>query len=407
MANGSRVISASLAIAGVGICAVLAGTEQRQGTRESLRTALRDLQAGQYSAAERLATRLAIDPAQPMPRAWIIAGLARQNLGQYASAVRAYRLFLASSDKAEGREFVNRQLRLCRAALDRLPPVRPPSARLSEESVQQLADAGAETFTESSEHFVVRARNAKLAKLLAEESERALVRVCRVILAGQEYPHSVEIHVWPDRSDYLTNALNAKPWSSGNFSFASRDGLAVRRIDLTQRNALKLFDTRMLDRVLPHEMCHLVVAELFGDAHCPLVLNEGLAMLAEWEVSNHRLELAGTALAGKARIPLGELLVLRSGQLRSPEVFYSEAYSFVGYLRGRMTDRQFGDFLEHMQGGCSFADAAQRALHVSDSPQFLPALAKAWEAHAVDHAQMIRTLRGKAGLTGPLPVAER
>lgn len=410
----SRTICAVLTTAALAMGAVLAGTvspttqpagqgEASQGPADAFQEALKHLQEGRPAQAEELAVALATPAEGPLPRAWLVAAQARQDQHQYGPAAQAYRSFLAGCDSPAAREYANRQLHHCLSAAGPASQPAAPGAALTDDERKELAEVAEETFTESSDHFVIRARNAKFARLLAREAERALARICRLILGGQEYPHSVEIYVWVDHKDYLAHASKAHAWSGGAFTLVRSAGVVTRRIDLAQRNDKGLLCLATLNRILPHEMCHLVTAELFGDAPCPLFLNEGLATFAEWEVDNDRLELAGMALASQGRIPLTDLLALDSSQVNKPGVFYSESYSLVGFLRRRLTDRQFADLLEHLKNGCAFADALQRALHAPDDPTFLPALASAWEKHAVQSAQLIRALRGGGDMAPPLP----
>jgi hypothetical protein len=361
---------------------------------EQLHQALKLLQAGRYVEADRLATALASRDHPPMPRAWLVAAQARQDLREYAAAAEAYRAFLSASDSPAGREYVNRQLHLCVAATEPAGAGLPPSLRLTDAEKKDLAVVGAAVVTETSEHFAVHARNAALAKLVAQEAEADLKRICGLILGGQEYPHRVEIYAWADQKDYLAHASGAASWSGGAFTFLRGDGKVLRRIDLAQLDEKRAFSGSMLDRAMPHELCHLVTAELFGEAPCPLYLNEGLAMLAEGEPDNDRLELAGTALAGKDKIALADLLVA-AGPLERPELFYAEAYSLLLYLRQRLSDRQFAAMIENLKGGSPLSEALQRALHAPEDADFLKNLEAAWERRAIEQAQYIRALRGE------------
>ena len=366
--------------------------DQPAPSTAGIQQALTSLQAGQYPQAERRALLAATDPNCAAPRAWAIVAAARQRRGQLEAAARAYRMFLASCDSADEQQFAVNQIRLCER-----PPQPPctqaaPSKRLTKDRLAGLADVCDDVFTESSEHFVVQARNPDLARLLAVEGEIALDRICRVILAGQEYPHSVRINVWPDRRQYLAHASDAPEWSGGSFRLATAEGTATRQIDLTQRDNQGRFATIMIDRILPHEMCHLVLKEYFGDATCPLFLNEGLAMMAEGQAATDRAELAGKTVAGNARSSLAGLFVRRRYDVEKPAVFYAESFSFVEFLHGRMTDGQFGDLLAHVKDGYTVVDAMQRSLYLPAEESFLPDLASAWEDHAVAQAQYLRAL---------------
>ncbi len=357
-----------------------------------IQQALECLEKGQYEQAERRGLALATDPVNANARAWVIVGAARQRHGRRALAAEAYRLFLASCTCPATQEFALGQIHACLHA-DR-EPARPqaPGKRLGKEVIAKLADVHDRLYTESSEHFVVQARNPELAKIVVAESEVALDRICRVILAGQDYPHSVRVNVWTDHDSFLAHAADAPEWSGGSFRLTTANGVTTRQIDLTQRRKDGRFATIMLDRVLPHEMCHLVVKEYFGDATCPLFLSEGLAMMAESELENGRAELAGTVIAGKAKLALEGLFVRRRYDIAEPAVFYAESFSLVEFLHGRMTDDQFRALLGHIKAGCTVPDALQRSLYLPADESFLRALASAWEDHAIEQAQYLRAL---------------
>ena len=139
-------------------------------------------------------------------------------------------------------------------------------------------------------------------------------------------------------------------------------------------------------------MCHLVLAEFFGDAPFPLALNEGMAMLAEARVDNSRITLAGAAVAGEKKIPLRRLLTINRCKSDNAAVFYAESFSVTAYLHGRMTPRQFHEMLVHIKTGCPLDDAVQRAMYVPRDDEFLKRLTKAWETETLRQWQFLKVL---------------
>lgn len=397
MARSKTIILACVSLAaGAAIAGVAASVPSSPDSSASaLQRALGDLDAGRYFDAERKAMEIATDANSPAPRAWAVVAAARQRRGENAEAARAYRQLLASATSPEVREFALDQMRACEKAETPAEAPAIPSRRLSDEQLARLAVVNDKTFAESSDHFVVQARNPDVARLVIIEAENALGRICGSLLGGQSFPHSVRINVWADREEYRANATDAPEWAGGGFRVSVKDGATHRQIDLTQRGPDGKFAAVMLDRVLPHEMCHLVVREFFGDAACPLFLNEGLAMMAESDADNSRIELAGTALAGKSRLMLEELVVAERHDLQRPTVFYAQSFSLLEFLHGRLNKREFRDFLRHVRGGSTMTEALQRALYVPRSDAFLAGLANAWEDHAVTQSQYLQALRGQ------------
>ncbi len=166
----------------------------------------------------------------------------------------------------------------------------------------------------------------------------------------------------------------------------------VRRIDLTQLNDRRQFDVAMLDRVLPHEVCHLVLAEYFGDAWCPLPINEGLAMMAEAAPENDRILLASAVLTSNKKISLRELLAADRIKPDQAPAFYAESHSLISYLHHRLTAKQFRDLLANVKDGSHFSEALQQALFLPHDEKFLAKFSEAWQADAIRQGQFLRAL---------------
>jgi hypothetical protein len=376
-------------------CALTAGLASRNIAGETaVQSALEQLRAGRHAQAEQSAMALTQEQSPQSSRAWIVVAAARQQLRQYDSAQEAYKNFLATCNSGNLRQYALREIENCRQAQAKPLVIAPPSSKLNAARRAELAKIEAEIRTESSDHFVVRSHNAKLSKLLVVEAEAALSRVCKMILGSRDYPNTVEICVWTDHQDYAAHAEDAPEWSGGSYSFATKDGIVGRRIDLMQLDDRGRFNVVMLDRVLPHEMSHLVTREYFGDAPCPLFLNEGLAMLGESVVDNGRLLLAGAALAGEKKITLDDLIILKRQDRADVSVFYAESYSLLCYLHSRLDAEQFKDLLDSVKGGCTVDESLHRVLYIPQDSALMPSLSLAWQKDAMEQAQYLRALAG-------------
>ena len=393
MASRAGILVLGALVAGIAAGAVVITLDPGADIQDALFA----LAADAPSQAEWIAATVAASEQEGAWRAWLIVATARERMGRHDEALPAYRQFLALCQDPAERAYATSQIQRCRTAL--LPARRPlPASKLLSGWQQaEFAEAESRQYTESSEHFVVRAYNSALAKLVVKQAEIALRRICRSILSGQDYPHSITIYVWPDVSEYRKHAISAAEWSGGSFTLRhDANGETVRRIDLTQRDQAGRFDLDMLDRVLPHELCHLVLAELFGDARCPLALNEGLAMMAEAEVDNSRVLLAGAALTGDRKIPLDRLLLMECCNGENAAVFYAEAFSLTSYLHSRLTSEQFQEMISHIKAGCPLDEALQRALYVPCDDTFLQRLTQAWEGEAIRQSQFLKALEDEA-----------
>ena len=401
MAQSRGIIPAGLIALGLSVAVLASAYVAPVDLTQGVQDALDDLQAGHWEAAERDAESLAKTVADPNAwRAWIIAAEAGKRLGEYERAAEAYQRFLGFCDWPDLRDYSLDQIRACRRAGKAAAPIASPGEQLTEDDLRELAAVEDGYFTESGEHFTVRARNARLARLTVRQAEASLERIRGLILGRWEYPHSVDIVVWADRAEYLANASDAPEWSGGSFSYSVANGLTVRRIDLTQLDSSRRFAVEMFDRVLPHELCHLVLREYFGDAACPLLINEGMAMMVEWKADNTRLVEAAAALSDEVNPSLDELLVARRQDVERPAEFYAEAFSFVSFLHSRLSAAQFQEFLVQVKGGCTVGEALQRALYVCPDEEFLTSLAAAWQDYAVAHVQYLHAVEdGGASLS--------
>jgi hypothetical protein len=274
------------------------------------------------------------------------------------------------------------------------PPL--PSAGLSLERRQALATVEEEAAIETTAHFIVRSRNAELSRLVAAEAEQALARIAALVMGGSEYPHSVTIEIWPSPSEYppQLRGLNDADGAVGTFQIAADpSGFMQRTVHLVQRDDDGRFDVTMLDRVLPHELCHLVLSEWFGDAPCPLYVQEGMAMLAEYGGQEARVLRVGTAVAHNKALPVQTLLIRETCPPDELDLFYAQSYCLLAYLQQRLTGGQFAQLLQQMKSGSSLREGLARALLVSDEERLMRQLEQAWQNDTLEQAQILSALQ--------------
>ncbi|MCE5326883.1 MAG: hypothetical protein LLG01_10765 [Planctomycetaceae bacterium] len=374
----------SLALA-AGVCGAAAVAIDAPAPMQS---ALEYYSQGHYARATAVVDDMLAAPGAS-ERAWIIAAECYNRQNQPAKAIEAYQQFLKVCDSTPTRAYVLDQMRRCREAAP-LRPATLPSAALSDQQRKAMAAVGA-AVTKTTRHFAVHARNTDLATLIATLAEESLRRICGDIMP-QEYPHVVDINVWIDKNDYAANAPGAPEWSGGRFNLTVSGGVVTRRIDLTQLNEDRTLSTMTIDRVLPHETCHLVLKEYFGDAPSPLFLNEGLAMLAEPAVDNDRLLLAAAALSGEDGISMDKLLLMDQSDMDHRGTFYAQSLSLTQFLHSRLGREQFSTFLGNLKDGCTVTDSLERSLCMPPDPNFLEGLSAAWQTYALQQGQDLRAL---------------
>ena len=365
----------------------------------TMQQVLAEFQSGRWQQAASLAAALATRANAPEPRAWIVAGAALEQLGQSAAAAQAYQAYMSICPDPAVRTYVGEKITRCQAAAETAVC---PSACLTDAQKQELAAAQDKPAVQATEHFEVRSPNAALTALLADLAEQALKRVTTVVLQEVRYPHSVVIEVHRTLKDYTAGAPAHEQWSGGRFELTVDAKGQVRRvIHLVQLDAAGNFDPAILDRVLPHELCHLVLTEWFGADPAPLYLQEGLAVMSEFAEQDDRIILAGTSLATARKIGLEDLTAREQYDAQELPLFYAQSYSLLSYLHQRLTAGQFSQVLQEIRNGCTLDESLQRALTMPQEESFLTQLAEAWQDHAIAHAQFLLTLRGGAPAAGP------
>lgn len=120
-----------------------------------------------------------------------------------------------------------------------------------------------------------------------------------------------------------------------------RGSILVRRIDLRTDVA------NFLEAALPHELCHLLVADRYRDEPAPLWYDEGLALLMDpaEKLARHERDLQRGIQQGLA---FGAAALLRARSYPSPErmaVFYGQCASLTHFLLEQGSPRQMHEFV--------------------------------------------------------------
>jgi hypothetical protein len=216
-------------------------------------------------------------------------------------------------------------------------------------------------------------------------------------MRGGEYRNSIQVIVYSTVGEYRRKARRLGDHSSGSFDLsADASGFPRRVIHLVQLDDAGRFDVALADRVLPRELCKLVLADWFAGAHCPLYLQEGLSMLAEYGDPGPRILRIGTAIAAGKAVRLEQLTTRERCEEQALALFQDQTYSFVAYLHRQLSARQFAEALEHIRFGCTLADSLQRSLLAPYDEGLLRQLEQAWQNDALDQAQVLASLKRPA-----------
>jgi len=247
-------------------------------------------------------------------------------------------------------------------------------------------------------HCTIRSRNAHLNDVLARRAEQTLERIAADFMDPADLPGSIRIIVHPTRRAYIAAARRdgADPSTPGRAEVDRADDGTITdlRLILTQRTPDGRFDPRLLDRLLPHEMCHLLLTAYFDTRPAPLYLQEGLAMSCEAHDHPAATVDAGMAIEDGTALPLPQLMAATRYPAGRERSFCAQSYSFVLYLRQQMTHAQFRSFMAELKSGQSSPDALHRTLRIAHNEQLVPRLQQAWRDDAVRRATLAAALAG-------------
>jgi hypothetical protein len=145
---------------------------------------------------------------------------------------------------------------------------------------------------------------------------------------------------WTPRCDiYLYPSNHVMVQMSGGEpkagSAAARPSRLVRGTMLQRKVNLAADDHQLIENTLPHEVSHVIVAELMGDRPLPLWANEGLAMLAETRRTRAIYRAIVRSYRRKGQLyPLKTLMTMATYP-DFKQLYYGQSLSLVRFLLTR------------------------------------------------------------------------
>lgn len=272
---------------------------------------------------------------------------------------------------------------------------RPDSGQVTPRQIAEMSVSFPEQTRRLTPHFEITTSNPTLAGVLAGRAETVLDRVRRTVLGGQLYPHRIELTVFANEKTFRASSV-APHWSGGGFKLTVRpDGTYRRQVLLWQLDDENRFRSSLLTRELPHELAHVVLREFFGQAACPLWLDEGLACLAQDDGGRDMASRMSELLRADAAVQLVDFIDQVNPDLDRPANFYVQAASWTRYLRSNMTDAQMKTFLGHLKDGHKPSVALSRTLFLDNQRNWLSDMEERWHQWAL--------LNGNGGEDSTLP----
>lgn len=161
------------------------------------------------------------------------------------------------------------------------------------------------------------------------------------------------IVLYPDKAAYV-GASEGTEWTEGYANFRTREIISYEN------------ETRLLEKVLPHEIAHLILHDFVGPhADLPLWFDEGVALSQEQAAQPVFHVVAVRAIQEGRYVPIrrlgSELVSHPSVAYRTVEQFYAEASYLVDFWIDHFPKGKFVEFLRGLRVGLGFEEAFARA----------------------------------------------
>lgn len=156
-----------------------------------------------------------------------------------------------------------------------------------------------------------------------------------------------KIYLFPSANAYY-NDTGRPIWSAAHANF--------------QEKAIKTYtlDKDFFEKILPHEMSHLILREFIGiNTYLPLWLEEGIASLSEKSGREERLTIVKGLARGNLLIPLDKLTNITADNLVMPKIFYAESLSIVYFLLKKYGRDKFVDLCRDLRDKKEWEDAIE------------------------------------------------
>ncbi len=200
---------------------------------------------------------------------------------------------------------------------------------------------------QESENFRIYHQNGVLAAHMADEAERVRARQAGTWLGNaSDRPWSPKCEIYLHADGQSLAQATGQPEQSPGFSTMASDGTKV----VTRKMNLRADHPDLLVSILPHEVTHVVLADLFTAQQIPRWADEGLAVMAE-----PAPERAGRAAEFKEPLQNGRAFKLKSlmsmdyPDPRDWNLYYAESVLLTRFLIEQGKPDQFIAFAKRAQ----------------------------------------------------------
>jgi hypothetical protein len=196
-------------------------------------------------------------------------------------------------------------------------------------------------------NFRVYHTDSVLAEKAAEAAEAVRARQTErwgSAAARTQWSPRCDIYLYP--SPKVFAKMTGQPEASPGFSTMSVNNGRI----IARRVNLRADHPQMLSAILPHEVTHVVLADLFTRQQIPRWADEGMAVLAEpiAEQINRTSELLGPLQEGRV-FRLSELMATDYPSAEAWSLYYAQSVSLTQFLVEQGTPQQFVSFVRTAQ----------------------------------------------------------
>jgi hypothetical protein len=220
--------------------------------------------------------------------------------------------------------------------------------------------------------YHVDAAAAAQASQTAEEVRSKQAKRWGSIATRSTWSPKCDIYLYPTPKDFAQ--MTGQPETSPGFSTMGINGNRI----IARRVNLRADHPQLLTAILPHEVTHVVLADLFTEKQIPRWADEGMAVLAEpvSEQIGRANDLAVPLEQGRL-FKLSELMAIDYPNAESWGLYYAQSVSLTQFLVEQSTPEQFVSFVRAAQ-----REGVEQALRELYHIEGFPDLETRWRNYA-------------------------